>query len=332
MAETSIAWTQAEDGSKGYTFNPWIGCSKVSEGCKNCYAETFTNNRMGLKLWRPEAARQVTSADNWRGPRRWHRKALADGVRRRVFCASLADVFEDRPELLEPRARLFRLIEETPGLDWQLLTKRPENMRRLAEAAGWAGAWPGHVWAGCTVESQRRANERIPILAEVPASVRFLSVEPLLEALELRPLLSRWQLLERPLDKTCLYRCGRCGRVTPAPGKVCKTFADPVESLGCSAWSPVSWVIVGGESGPGARLFDLAWARSLRGQCAAAGVAFFMKQLGSRVFGEWGPGKAPLSHTHPSKSGSWVINHRNGENPAEWPEDLRVREWPRRVP
>lgn len=171
---TEIAWTD-------HTFNPWIGCTRVSPGCKNCYAEA-RDARYGEGLWGKDAPRRVTSDQNWRQPIKWNRAAEADRERRRVFCASLADVFEDRPDLLISRGRLFGLIAETPWLDWQLLTKRPENVRRLVPLpwVGIPGAWPANVWIGTTVEDQTRADERIPHLLRIPAAVRFLSCEPLI--------------------------------------------------------------------------------------------------------------------------------------------------------
>ena len=169
---TEIAWTDA-------TFNPWIGCSKVSDGCRNCYAEVDTFARRerarGLELWGPKAARHVTSESYWKQPLKWDREARAAGVRRRVFCASMADVFEDRPDLVEPRQRLSDLVLSTPSLDWLLLTKRPENAARLWLEAGVTNdAWSDNVWLGTTVEHQAAANKRIPHLLAVPARVRFL--------------------------------------------------------------------------------------------------------------------------------------------------------------
>jgi protein gp37 len=270
MGEGSkIAWTD-------HTFNPWMGCVAVSEACKFCYAEAFVTKRMGLPLWGPKAERRVTSAGNWKEPLRWNRKAKEAGARHRVFCASLADVFEDRPDLVEPRARLLRLIEATPHLDWLLLTKRPERMVDLALDVGWVGRWPANVWAGTTVESQARAHERIPHLLMVPARVRFLSVEPLLGPLDLA------------------YAC-----------------FNGADSLG--TMPGIDWVIVGGESGHGARPFDIAWARSLRNQCKAAGVAYFFKQAGSR----------PLDGSKPLRLKSY-----KGDDLAELPADLHAQELP----
>ena len=175
MGETSaISWTDA-------TFNPWWGCVRVSPGCENCYAETFAN-RYGLAKWGAKEERRLFGDKHWSEPRKWNAKAEKEGVRRKVFCASMADVFEDRRDLDAQRERLWTLIRETPHLDWLLLTKRPENMVRLAP---WE-VWPHNVWAGTTAEDQKRLDERAPHLLRVPAVVRFLSCEPLLGALNLR--------------------------------------------------------------------------------------------------------------------------------------------------
>ncbi len=266
VAETTIKWTRNPQGTPGYTFNPWWGCQRVSPGCEHCYAEAFSK-RLGLPLWGPKVPRRVSSESYWQKPLAWNKRARDMGQRLRVFCGSMMDVFEDLPSLQEPRARLLRLIEDTPHLDWQLLSKRPENMVRLAGDAGWPGPWPKHAWAGCTVENQALADKRVPLLLGVPASLRFLSIEPQLEAIIL-----------------------------------------------AEEWL-VSWVISGGESGPSARPFDLGWARSLRDQCAAAHVPFFFKQLGDN----------PITTPGPI---TWPCSTPKGEDPAEFPPDLRVQEVP----
>jgi protein gp37 len=232
--ETGIEWCD-------HTFNPWRGCTKVSAGCAHCYAEaTSRRNPAILGEWGPLGRRVVAVESGWAKPPAWDRDAARDGERRRVFCASLADVFEDRPELVGPRSRLFALIEGCRHLDWLLLTKRPGGiMDRLRECGdppgGLASQWlagdpPANVWLGTSIEDQGRADERIPILLAIPAAVRFLSVEPLLG----------------PIDFPTL--------------------------------AGISWTIVGGESGPGARPCDVGWVRSIVGQCRSAGVAPFVKQ------------------------------------------------------
>ena len=176
-ANSKIEWTT-------HTFNPWWGCTKVSEACKHCYAEAWAK-RVGQNVWGPKPERRFLSDNHWRQPLKWNRDAEGAAERPRVFCASMADVFEDRDELLETRDRLFDLIEATPNLDWLLLTKRPQNVARLAR---WTDNWPGNVWLGTTVELQTRADELLPYLESIPAKVRFISAEPLLGPLDLR----RW--------------------------------------------------------------------------------------------------------------------------------------------
>jgi len=171
---TKIEWAT-------HTFNPWWGCTKISEACKHCYAEAWAK-RVGQNVWGPKPERRLMSDAHWRQPLKWNRQAADLKERPRVFCASMADVFEDRDELTVHRRRLFDLIEETPNLDWLLLTKRPQNVSGLAR---WTDEWPENVWLGTTVELQARADELLPYLAVVPAKVRFISAEPLLGPLRL---------------------------------------------------------------------------------------------------------------------------------------------------
>jgi protein gp37 len=154
---------------------------KVSPACKHCYAESWAK-RVGQNVWGVGSDRRFFGDKHWSEPLRWNADAMASGKRARVFCASMADVFEDRRDLDEWRTRLWALIEATPWLDWLLLTKRPEAVTRLAP---WGDAWPENVWLGTTVEDQRRALERLPILKDIPAVVRFISAEPLLDAVDL---------------------------------------------------------------------------------------------------------------------------------------------------
>lgn len=176
---TKIEWAT-------HTFNPWWGCTKVSEACKHCYAESWAK-RVGKDVWGPSVDRRFFTDAHWQQPIRWNTAAEKEGVRPRVFCASMADVFEDRDELDEHRARLWQLIEATPHLDWLLLTKRPQN---VSSRAGWGVDWPANVWLGTTVELQKRAEELLPYLATIPAKVRFISAEPLLGPLEIKQWLS----------------------------------------------------------------------------------------------------------------------------------------------
>lgn len=178
MAENStIEWTS-------HTFNPWWGCTKVSPACDNCYAEVWAR-RTGHRVWGAQNSRRLLSDQYWEQPLRWDRDAETSGIRARVFCASMADVFEWGHGLHEPRRRLWRLIERTPNLDWLLLTKRPHLVARLVP---WQDSWPDNVWLGTTVENQRCAVKRIHFLVDLPCRFRFLSCEPLLGHLDL----SKW--------------------------------------------------------------------------------------------------------------------------------------------
>lgn len=250
----------------GFTFNPWIGCEKVSAGCKNCYASVDTYARVsksrGLPLWGPSSSRHKTSEAYWKGPLRLAKKArelsrmVGFEVRPRVF-PSLCDPFEDRIDLLPWRAELFALVEATPELDWLLLTKRPENVLGMVPMH-WREKLPANAWLGTSVENQETADKRIPELLKVPAKVRFLSCEPLLGEVDL------------PLHN-CTIVPGQGGTVAE---QIARTQIMPA----------IHWVIVGGESGPNARPVHPDWVRSIRDQCVAAGVPFFFKQ-----WGEWAP-------------------------------------------
>jgi protein gp37 len=236
MAETAIEWTHRRllDGSilPGFTFNVVWGCTKVSEGCKHCYADTLAS-RYGFSLWGLHAERRIFGDEYWRRPLLWNALAERLGHRLNVFCSSMADVFEDHWIVMQECRKLWPLIEQTPMLDWLLLTKRPQNILHMVP---WPRGFPGNVWIGTSVENQRRADERVPALLEVPAVVRFLSCEPLLGPVDL------------------------------------------------SAWLPsLQWVIVGGESGPGARPMASEWVCSLRDACVAENVPFFFKQWGGRT-------------------------------------------------
>lgn len=327
--ETAIAWTD-------HTFNPWMGCLKVSPGCEHCYAETLVKGRFKLPVWGPPKTtdRKHTSVSNWKQPLTWNRAAAKAGVRDRVFCASLADVFEDHAQVAPWRAELFALIEVTPHLDWQLLTKRPENLRRFLPPS-WLDKPRANVWLGTTVEDQRRANERIPHLLATPASVRFLSCEPLLEAVDLGAFEVR---ADHHFRDALSKRNGRWGTCAACPRVEGAVFPERCEFTGRydhQLQPPgIHWLIAGGESGPGARPFDLAWARSLRDQCKSAGVAYFCKQVGSH------PRCDRTDAIQLAAKGRWVADapgapygrawpyDRAGADPAEWPEDLRVQQFP----
>lgn len=292
-ANTKIEWAD-------HTFNPWEGCQKVGPGCDHCYAEARNARFAGGQAinWGPGAPRRRTSEANWHQPLKWNLQAARLGIRYRVFCASLADVFDNEvpPEW---RADLFALIARTPHLDWLILTKRIGNvskfyaeMKQLADEeemsipsyllamhdqsdywekqGGVFPAWPlPNVWLGATIVNQAEADRDIPKLLAVPAAKRFLSMEPLLGQVDITPFL--WGKNEA-IDTIC-QNCPRnadceCGYHTRKAMKM----------------AAIDWVIVGGESGPGARPMHPDWARSLRDQCQAAGVPFLFKQ-----WGEWAP-------------------------------------------
>lgn len=174
MAETSIEWCH-------FSFNPWIGCTKVSAACDHCYAEAW-DNRFGGHRWGPRSGR--TRTKTWGNPVKWNREAEANSVRYRVFCASLADVFDNHGSITSGwHGDLWHLIDQTPHLDWLLLTKRPQNIAKmLPDSYGmpaWGDGW-SNVWLGTTVENQEEFDRRVPHLTAVPAVVHFLSMEPLL--------------------------------------------------------------------------------------------------------------------------------------------------------
>lgn len=332
MAETTkIQWCH-------HTFNPWRGCTKVSAGCTHCYAETLSKrNPAVLGEWGPQGQRVVAAESYWREPLKWDRAAQAAGERRRVFCASLADVFEGPetmpaesvPVVEAARARLFRLIALTPYLDWLLLTKRPQNVLKMTfdvwchkvpgfvtqnQGDGRRWDWPPNVWLGVSIEDQRRAGERIPHLLRTPAAVRFVSAEPLLGPVDLTNLaVDGGDSLDALRGELCALESG------------CLVGDDgPV----------IDWVIIGGESGPGARPFNVDWARSLVRQCRAAGAACFVKQLGANVVDEcedctpeatgWPAVGGPMDW----ETGRVRLRDPKGGDPDEWSEDLKVREFP----
>ena len=255
MAEsTKIEWCDS-------TFNPFIGCTPVSPGCDNCYAARSTPARTLGVAWGPGEPRRRTSDANWKLPERWQRQAAEfraqHGRRRRVFCASLADVFDNEvPD--QWRVDLFKLIAATPDLDWLLVTKRIGNVARML------GDWQTvpllpNVWLGITVVNQAEADRDVPKLLRVPAAVRFLSVEPMLG----------------PVDLTNIPVGGGHGHHEFDP-----IITGNVLRRADRGAPHVHWVICGGESGPKARPMHPDWAHSLRDQCATAGVPFFMKQMG----------------------------------------------------
>jgi protein gp37 len=272
MAEHSgIAWTT-------HTFNAWVGCTKVGPGCDHCYAENW-NARFGGGVapnWGPGAPRRRTSIKTWNKVLRWQRDrraAIERGEKPepvRVFCASLADVFDNEvPD--EWRADLWNLIRACPDLEWQLVTKRVGNVRRMAP---WGGL-PPNVIIIATIVNQVEADRDLEKLTDLARLGLVYSV-----GISYEPALG-------PID-----------------------------------WSPytiaLDWIIVGGESDQGAakaRPFEIEWARSTVDQCRKAGVPVFVKQLGSN----------PLLDGHPPCP---ALRDRAGSDPVEWPEDLRIRQFP----
>ena len=273
MAEnTKIEWTD-------HTFNPWIGCTKVSPACDHCYAEALMDTRHGRAKWGAGEPRSRTAPSTWRKPLQWHRQAQQffeeHGRRQRVFCASLADVFDNEVPV-EWRRDLFDLIEATPDLDWLLLTKRVGNVRRMMFDLGYDDVpMPENVWLGATICNQEEANRDIPKLLDIPVNIRFLSMEPLLGPVDLGII---W-----------LRRDGERGT------DLSNRLGDYVRPLhGNFIGSPlIHWVIVGGESGAKARPMNPEWVISLRDQCEAPGTAFLFKQ-----WGEFMPVEIEDSVTH----------------------------------
>lgn len=261
---TKIEWADA-------TFSPWIGCQKVSPACDNCYAEAWAVRYEAEPRWGAQAARRRTAPASWAAPRTWQRQAdrfeAQNGRARTVFCASLADVFDNQvPDAW--RADLWSLIADCDRLIWLLLTKRPQNIKRMLPP-DWGEGWP-HVWLGTTAENQAEADRRVPALCRVPAAGRFLSCEPLLERVELTP----W------LDPS-----GACCGMDGALCEGCPYQRAVLnEGHGGGGSVLVDWVIAGGETGRPARPTPLAAMTALRDQCVAAGVPFFFKQ-----WGRWQP-------------------------------------------
>lgn len=295
--ETGIAWCDS-------TFNPFLGCTKVSQGCKHCYAETLMDTRWQKVQWGPQGERLRTSDANWRLPLRWNQLAIDEGRRYRVFCGSLCDVFEDKPnqreQLSDWRKQLFALITATPNLDWLLLTKRPELVMTPAVTSLFPKTWQGqlleNIWIGTSVEDQESADKRIPELIKIPAEIRFLSVEPLLGPVELNRYIGNCPSCGQPRRDSPYDSCGYC-----------EAFPEVRDTK-------IHWVILGGESGPGARSMQLNWLQSVMQQCRESRVPVFVKQLGSVLAKELG------------------LKHSKGGDMAEWPADLRVRQFPLQLP
>lgn len=351
-ANTKIQWAH-------HTFNPWRGCTKVAAGCANCYAKSQAKRNPGtLGVWGPDGSRVVAAEAMWRQPVKWNRDVettveIWKDDRPRVFCGSLCDVFEDwqgqcrmsdggwcvkhrewgkftgfgscalakgndAVYLNDVRARLFAAIDATPNLDWLLLTKRPENIRRMipikhgrhdAIKDGRANveAWRReNVWLGTSIACQEDADRNVPELLKCRdlAAKLFLSIEPLVGPVDI----SRWL---GPQSEGQWMNVVECGHRSSEYG--------------------INWVIVGGESGTNARPCDVAWIRSIVKQCRAAGVPVFVKQLGAVPecrCDEGGWQRAADGTCNDNSCRRVKLLDPKGGDPAEWTEDLRVREVP----
>jgi len=371
VADTSIEWTDK-------TWNPTTGCTRVSEGCRNCYAFQLHDMRHAAHKAGKSVPAQYAKPfkelqmfeDRLSDPMGWRKPAL-------VFVNSMSDLFhKDVPELFIDSVFAAMVLAEWHT--YQILTKRPERMadyfadeayrrRRIGKAVGlvapngpkWrkarkvgemavtsparrpgghpqrmAFALAANVWLGTSMENQKAADERIPHLLRVPAAVRFLSCEPLLDEVILHKYLAQCE-------------CGHGHGFTACPNT--GGVAQTCHLCDCRQIKPkIGWVIVGGESGPDSREFRVGWMRSLIRQCKAVGVPVFCKQLGQRPSstlpdGEAWPGGNGLWNSQPpgdrigrvTFSGDGFGNYfvgglkdKKGGNMAEWPDDLRVREFP----
>ncbi|MDO9471929.1 MAG: DUF5131 family protein [Caulobacter sp.] len=285
---TSISWTD-------HTFAPWFGCTKVSPACDGCYAEHLTATRFGKAKWGPHAERVRSAASTWKKPLTWNRAAARDGTSSFVFCSHLSDVFDNQvpPEW---RAELFDLIRITPNLTWLLLTKRPQNIVKLfaqslarpADDPDLRNHWPRNAAVGCTVVTQAEADRDVPILLksklQISPAFAFVSMEPLLEAVGLTRVCLRPRVAGSP--RAGIHLNSLTGRYFESG----VPYHGDWDINGPAPTGPglaLDWVITGGETDQGkhmARPSHPDWFRSLRDQCAAAGVAYHHKQNG-----EWAP-------------------------------------------
>lgn len=290
--KSDIQWTDA-------TWNPVTGCTKVSPGCAHCYAERITERLHG-----PGSFEEIVlHPDRLEYPLHWRRP-------RRVFVNSMSDLFHENVPS-EFIAECFAVMGDAKQHTFQILTKRPARMKAVIEDIMCFSNCPppANIWFGVSVENQHFADERIPLLLKTPAAVRFISAEPLLGPVYLSDIKER--ILPNMRGDNHIH----------------------IDALRCFVPAHIDWVICGGESGPNARPMQLEWARLLRDQCKAAGVAFFFKQLGSR----------PESHQKESlpfeelfkdrcgqeSAGVWALRDKGHHgNIDEFPEDLRIREYP----
>lgn len=309
---SSIEWTEA-------TWNPVRGCSIVSPGCTNCYAMKQAHRFSGAGKAYAGLTKLTKGGPVWTGKVTLHPELLDWPLHKRkplrIFVLSMSDLFhEDVPD--DFIDKVFSTMGQCEDGGWrphtfQILTKRAERMRDYVNTRArraWNSGrmnhdkWPmPNVWLGVSVEDQARADERIPLLLQTPAAVRWISAEPLLGPIDLESFFEQY----------------------PDHNGVRVVQND----------KGLDWVVVGGESGPGARPFDIAWARSLRDQCRAAGVPYFLKQLGRYPLSTRDEGYpwSELEDENGQPIGQWGLDgvSSKGGDPAEWPADLRVREYPR---
>ncbi len=333
MAETSnIAWTKS-------TFNGWIGCTKIGPGCDHCYAEVQDSRKRWGKTthWGAGVPRHRTSESYWKQPLAWDKLAANEKWRAEhgeittpfadrpgfwpVFCASLADVFDNEvPD--EWRKDLFDLIEQTPNLSWLLVTKRIGNVPAMAYRWLLKQEWPKNCRLMITVVNQEEADRDIPKLLALNCK-NGISYEPALGPIDFTPDFGNYDAWDYLRGQ---QQYGEAGDAAGVGGGVVVRDTQRIE-----------WVIIGGESAQGgqpARPFNIEWARSTIAQCKAAGVPVFMKQMGSHVIwnGCAGPDEQWPDGTYRADvgRGHWImgLKDRSGADPDEWPEDLRVREFP----
>jgi protein gp37 len=297
MKNSKIEWCD-------HTFNPWWGCAKVPghPGCAHCYAEAFAK-RTGRVKWGKGEKRALMSEKYWKQPLQWDRDAAAAGTRARVFCASMADIFDAEVDDAW-RLALFGIICATRNLDWLLLTKRPDNAARFYEQHiftnskgqtmplplrhGYIRDFLPNIRFGVSISDQKTADIYLPAMNSVNATGYFVSYEPAI---------------------------------------------GPVDFEMLIPWVKMDWIIVGGESGPGARPFNIAWAEQTISQCKGQGIACFVKQLGSKpVYALPHNEELPDQQFDDEGSSAWftleMIKDKKGGDMSEWPEDLRIRQFP----
>lgn len=238
------------------TWNPVVGCSKISEGCENCYAQTMLSRFKGSKGW-PKDDKVTLFPDRLEQPFKWKKP-------KSIFVCSMSDLFhEDVP--FDFVCKVFKNIKLNPKHTFLILTKRPDRMLRFLSEQYFDIQSPNNLHIGVSIENQQTADERIPLLLQCPAAKRFVSAEPLLEKVDLKR-------IEWPNKDGHRVDVLRFGYWDKNIGFV--NHGDMYDDYG----NPIDWVITGAETGRGARPMNLEWARSLRDQCKAANVPFFFKK------------------------------------------------------